>query len=263
MNPPPVALVIGASSGIGALLSDSLESQGRVVVRVARWKGEPVPRDRPNAWHVRIDACNAEDVGSAVERIEHDIGPVALLICAAGDLHTGSAATASLSHIEALVDANVGPFVNSTVAVLPHMKRRRAGRLVAIGSGWTLLPSAGVAAYSAAKAALAAYVGCLDVEIRPYGVSAHILYPGYVRDTELAIRARALGLREPPRLLWTKPHQLLRLSTRIFNGSLPPSIFVNQVERVAPIASVVSQRMTRRAGQKLQPFPGYIDKEST
>jgi NAD(P)-dependent dehydrogenase (short-subunit alcohol dehydrogenase family) len=257
MSPAGVVLVVGASSGIGARLADRLESMGHGVVRASRWRDVPIPPDRARAWHVRLDARAVEDVVETVDRIEADFGPIATVLCAAGDFHTGSATSAAMAELDALVHANVGPFMNATVAVLPHMKGRGAGRLIAVGSGWTLMPSAGVAAYSAAKAALAAYVGCLNVEIEPYGVSAHVLYPGYVRDTGLAAKARAVGLREPTRLLWTGSRGLDRLSRRIVDGRLAPTVFANHLERLAPVAPVVSQRLFHRACKRLQPFPEY------
>lgn len=254
----PVALVVGSSSGIGKTMSEEFERLGYRVVRAARWTRTAIPPDRRQVLHVGFDASDPAATLAAVNDIEAGFGPIEVLICCAGDLRVSPVSETTWDDTQGVLRANLAPFVNGARAVLPHMIARRRGRIVAVGSGWSLMPTAGVPAYACAKAALAAYAGSLAAEAESHGVGVHVLFPGYVPSTALAEQARLSGLREPMRLLWTRGRTLRKVAESLTRGRPPHVIYVNVMERFAPAVPSLSQRLFWTACRTMQPFPSYL-----
>lgn len=253
-----VALVVGASSGIGKTMSKEFERLGYRVVRAARWTHREIPPDRESVRHVEFDAADPVATLDAIDAIEGGFGPIDVLVCCAGELQVSPVLETTWDDTQRLLRANLAPFVNGARAVLPHMVRRRRGRIVAVGSGWSLMPTAGVPAYVCAKAALASFAGSLAAEAESYGVGVHVLFPGYVPSTVLAERARMWGLREPIRPLWTRGRTLRRVAESLTNGRPPHVIYVNVMERFAPAVPSLSQRLFWTACRTMQPFPSHL-----
>jgi len=198
----PVALITGASSGLGRGLALSLAKEGYDLALVAR-RAEALEEV---ALHVRDLAqravaipCDVADPHAsrrAVERCELELGPVDLLIANAG---------VQQPKVDRLVDADAVRFVHGVnvmgavhfvAAVLPNMLKEGRGQLVCVSSlaAYGGLPTR--AAYGSSKAALTTYFESLRIELRGTGVDVTVISPGWVRTpmTEDAFDRRPGGL---------------------------------------------------------------------
>ena len=184
--PGPVALVTGASSGIGRALATRLGGQGYGVALVARREtplreaAAEVDRAGGRALPLVCDVADAAALRNAVARCREALGPVDLLVANAGiggPRHIAIPAP----EVERVLDINLRGAVTAVDAVLPDMLDRRSGHLVAISSlaGYAGLP--GAAPYAASKAAMTTYFESLRIELRGTGVDVTVIAPGWVR----------------------------------------------------------------------------------
>ena len=184
-----VALVTGASSGIGAAAAATLADLGaRVVLGYYRnRKGAEETRDRiANAGGMAVamegDVRRAEETRRLVERTASEIGPIDILVNNAGSLvQRVGIRDLTEAHLDDVVALNLKSAVLASQAVAPSMIERRRGAIVNVvsiaghtGGG----PGAGP--YAAAKAALSAYTKSLARELAPHGVRVNAVSPGTI-----------------------------------------------------------------------------------
>lgn len=183
-----IALVTGASSGIGHALSLALAREGWDVAVLAR--REPALRELAagieasggRALVLPADVRDADAVSIAVAGCRAGLGPVDLLVANAGISGSTDFRSAHFREdVERVMSVNFLGAVYVLDAVLPHMLERGRGHVVAIGSlaGFRGLPLS--AAYSASKGALANFFESLRVDLRGTGVDVTLVRPGYVR----------------------------------------------------------------------------------
>lgn len=190
-----VALVTGASSGIGRGLSLGLAREGYAVGLVARREAlllELQAEIQGAGGHALPLVCDVADRDSALAaaaRCAAQLGPVDLMVANAGISEITEVATLDSREVATLIGINLMGAVHFAEAVLPSMLHRDQGHLVAVGSlsGFGGLPKA--AAYSASKAALNNFFESLRLDLRHTGVDVTVLKPGYVR-TPLTDRNR-------------------------------------------------------------------------
>lgn len=189
-RPPPagqVALVTGASRGIGRALAAALAGAGASVGLVGRTRSTLAETAAACAGPTAVavaDVTDAESVDAAVHAVERDLGPVDLLINNAGRVDEAEVPPWEADPADwwAVVEANLrGPMLVSH-AVLPAMVARGAGRIININSGMGLRAVPDYSAYSVSKAALARYTDCLAQALRPDGPVVFDLSPGRVRS---------------------------------------------------------------------------------
>ena len=182
-----VTVITGASSGIGRSLAKRLAARGEIVVALARRRElldslvEEIERDGGRAGAIACDVTDPDQVRRAFDEVEARFGPPDRLIANAGGGSKTKVEDFQASQIEALLALNVLGVANCIEAVLPGMRARRAGHIVATGSlaSYRGLPRA--AGYCAAKAALSAMIESLRVDLAPHGVDVTLLLPGFVR----------------------------------------------------------------------------------
>jgi short-subunit dehydrogenase len=185
-----VAVVTGASSGIGRALALRLGSHGHKVGLIAR------RRDALEEVASAIDergglACAAPaDVGDrgslreAVAEIEARLGPVDVLVANAGFGAPTRLDPLNIDDVEATFRVNVLGTIYSVEAVLPGMLRRGRGQLVAVSSLAAFKGLPGESAYCASKAAVNTYMEGLRISLRDHGVVVTTVCPGFV-DTSI------------------------------------------------------------------------------
>lgn len=197
-----VAVVTGASSGLGRGLALALASEGWKVGLLARRAGllDEVAAEAAagggRGLAVPVDVTDREGVRSAVARVEGELGPVGLLVANAGIPENGGARGLDGERVRRVFEVNLLGTVHAVEAVLPGMLERGDGQIAGVSSiaGFRGLPNA--PAYSASKAAMTAFLEALRADLAGSGVAVTVLQPGYVR-TAMTDRHR----RPPPFLM--------------------------------------------------------------
>lgn len=172
-----VALVTGASSGIGRATALALVAAGYEVVGTSRDASKVTPADGVDL--VDLDVAGEQSVASAVGQVIERSGRIDLLVNNAGIGSLGAAEETSIAQARAVFETNVFGVMRMVRAVLPHMRSRRSGRIVNVSSVVGFLPTPYMAVYSASKHAIEGYSQSLDHEVREYGVRSLLVEPAY------------------------------------------------------------------------------------
>jgi short-subunit dehydrogenase len=182
-----VALVTGASSGIGWELARQLAAGGCKVGLVAR-REEPlrelhrlISGKGGTAAVAAADVGDREQVEAAFRTCREQLGPVDLVIANAGVGKETYLDPVNIADVENMIRINLLGVVYTLSAALPEMLARKSGHLVAISSlaGYRGLP--GESAYCASKAAVNSYLDGLRIHLRGTGIRATTVCPGFVK----------------------------------------------------------------------------------
>jgi short-subunit dehydrogenase len=176
----PVAIVTGASGGIGEATARALSAAGYRVFGTYR---RPPATRLAEVEYLACDVTNDEAVENAVGQVLAKAGRVDLLINNAGVGLVAGAEESSVEQAKSLFDVNLFGVFRMTKAVLPTMRRQGSGRIVNISSVLGLIPAPFMALYAASKHALEGYSESLDHEIRGSGVRVVLVEPYYTRTS--------------------------------------------------------------------------------
>ena len=185
-----VAVVTGASSGIGAAVALELARRGAHVVAVARRRdrlAETVERCRahsPESFAHAADVSSREACTEVVDAAEARFGRVDILVNNAGVSVHKHAIHTSGDDVERVMAVNFFAAVHLTMAALPGMLERAAGSIVNVTSVAGYVPNPRESAYGASKAALSRWSHGLAVDLHGTGVHVGVLSPGPI-DTEI------------------------------------------------------------------------------
>jgi short-subunit dehydrogenase len=171
-----IALVTGASSGIGCATAKSLQSAGYRVYGTSRRATAGGP---DGVTMLTCDVTDDASVTKLVDRVLAEAGRIDLLVNNAGIGVIGGAEESSVAQAQALFDVNVFGTMRVTKAVLPAMRRQGKGRIINISSLLGLIPSPYNAIYSASKHAIEGYSESLDHELRTFGIRVALVEPAY------------------------------------------------------------------------------------
>jgi NAD(P)-dependent dehydrogenase (short-subunit alcohol dehydrogenase family) len=172
-----IALVTGASSGIGEATAKLLSQAGFKVYGTSR-RGSQAGRREYEM--LALDVTSDASVEAAVAEIIQREGRIDLLVNNAGfGVAPGGAEETSIAQAQAIFDTNFFGLVRMTRAVLPHMRARGEGRIINIGSVLGFLPMPYGALYAATKHAVEGYTESLDHELRNWGIRAVVIEPAY------------------------------------------------------------------------------------
>lgn len=200
-----VALVTGASSGIGAATAAALATQGAAVALVARRRERlecvagQIRSRKGAALIVEADVSEEEEVADAVDCTVAEFGRLDILVNCAGVMMPG-AVHSPTSEWREMIATNVLGLLYCARAAVPHLLRaagiapRYVGDMVNIGSTLGRFPRGGNAVYSATKAAVAGFTEAMRQELAQDNVRVSIVEPGAV-DTELVKQPRPDALR--------------------------------------------------------------------
>ena len=175
----PVAIVTGASAGIGGATARALQAAGYRVFGTYR---KPSGTRAPGIEYLTCDVTSDDSVQAAVGEVLSQAGRIDLLVNNAGVGLVGGAEESSLEQAKSLFDVNLFGVIRMTKAVLPAMRKQGAGRIVNISSVMGLIPAPFMALYAASKHALEGYSESLDHEIRGSGVRVVLVEPGLHAD---------------------------------------------------------------------------------
>ena len=174
----PVAIVTGASGGIGEATARALHAAGYRVFGTYR---RPPATRSPGIEYLACDVTSDESVKAAVAEVLAKTGRIDLLVNNAGVGLVAGAEESSLKQAKSLFDVNLFGLIRMTKAVLPTMRQKGMGRIVNISSVMGLIPAPFMALYSASKHAVEGYSESLDHEIRGSGIRVVLVEPAYTR----------------------------------------------------------------------------------
>ncbi len=174
-----VALVTGASSGIGQATAELLAKAGYQVYGTSRRGAEA----SGGAFEMlSLDVTSDASVDAVVARLVQLEGRIDLLVNNAGfGVAPAGAEESSMEQVRAIFDTNFFGLIRMTRAVLPHMRRQGSGRIINIGSVLGFLPMPYGALYAATKHAVEGYSESLDHELRTRGIRVSVIEPAYTK----------------------------------------------------------------------------------
>src|SRR3954468_17313699 len=176
---PKIALVTGASSGIGQATAERLANTGYKVFGTSRRGAQP---GKQAFEMLALDVTSDASVEAAVGEVIRREGRIDLLVNNAGfGVAPAGAEESSMEQARAIFETNFFGLIRMTRAVVPHMRRQGNGRIINIGSVLGFLPMPYGALYAATKHAVAGYSESLDHELRTRGIRVSVIEPAYTK----------------------------------------------------------------------------------
>ena len=174
-----IALVTGASSGIGLVTAQALAKAGYRVFGTSR---KPVANP-PGVTMLICDVTDGASVQALITEIVKQAGRIDLVVNNAGIGLLGGAEESSIAQAQRLFDVNVFGVARVVNAVLPIMRQQQSGRIVNMSSILGLIPSPFNAFYASTKHAIEGYSESLDHEVRTFGIRVVLVQPGVTRTS--------------------------------------------------------------------------------
>jgi NAD(P)-dependent dehydrogenase (short-subunit alcohol dehydrogenase family) len=174
-------IVTGCSSGIGRATAKRLAQAGWTVYATARRTASIADLEADGCKTLALDVTDEASMEAAVGAVEKAEGGVDALVNNAGIQEIGAIETVPMDRVRALFETNVFGAARLTQLVLPGMRSRGQGRIVTIGSMNGRFTWPGTGYYCATKHALEAISDALRHEVRPFGIDAVLIEPGFVK----------------------------------------------------------------------------------
>ncbi len=193
-----IALVTGASRGIGAAIADMLAAQGATVIGTATSdSGAAAIAERlaPLGGHGRkLDVVDSAAVDALIHAIAKEFGAVSILVNNAGITRDNLLIRMKDEEWQSIIDTNLSSVYRTSKAVMRGMMKARKGRIINIASVIGVTGNAGQTNYAAAKAGIIAFSKSLAKEIGSRGITVNVVAPGFI-DTDMT-RAMPEAARE-------------------------------------------------------------------
>ncbi len=179
-----IALVTGASRGIGAAIADALAERGaRVIGTATSDSGAQAIGERlagSGGAGRKLDVTDGASVEALVEAIAAEFGAVSILVNNAGITRDQLLLRMKDDDWNTILDTNLSSVFRTSKAVIRGMMKARKGRIISIASVIGLTGNAGQANYAAAKAGIIAFSKSLAKEIGSRGVTVNVVAPGFI-----------------------------------------------------------------------------------
>ena len=252
-----VAVVTGASTGIGRETALELARRGATVVGIAR-SHATLARLRDDARGLLgtletagADVSDPDAIAATLRQVEQTHGRVDVLVNNAGTGAYRPAVGMSPVEFDRIMRTNYLGAVSCSLAVLPGMLRRQRGHIVNVSSPSAFSPPPGQAAYAASKAALDVFSESLLLEVRDQGVRVSIVYPGHV-ITPLTLE-QFKGQPVPPRsVCMTADRVAAGVLSALESGRF--RVYLPWFTGLTPLVKSVAPEFVRRQTLRVQPL---------
>jgi NAD(P)-dependent dehydrogenase (short-subunit alcohol dehydrogenase family) len=181
MSPRPLALVTGASSGIGEAVAIAFVEAGYDVVGTSRNSAGTV--SPVGVTLLDLDVGSDDSVAALVDDVIGRFGRIDVLVNNAGIGAGGAAEESSVEQARRVFDVNFFGLIRMTKAVLPHMRAQGEGRIINVSSVLGFVPVPFGALYAASKHAVEGYSESVDHEVRQHGVRVLLVEPGFTKTS--------------------------------------------------------------------------------
>jgi len=182
-----VALVTGASRGIGKAIAERLAADGFFVVgtatsesgaeAISAYLGE-------NGKGLRLDVANADSIAEVIKTVNDEFGAPAVLVNNAGITRDNLLMRMKDEEWDAIINTNLASVFRMSKAVLRGMMKARTGRIISISSVVGSTGNAGQANYAAAKAGIVGFSKSLAKEVGSRNITVNVVAPGFI-DTDM------------------------------------------------------------------------------
>ena len=183
-----IALVTGASRGIGAAIADELAAMGATVIGTATSEGGAAAigaRLTAQGGHGRVlDVIDGAAVEALIDSIAKEFGAVSILVNNAGITRDQLLMRMKEEDWQAVINTNLSSVYRTSKAVMRGMMKARKGRVISIASVIGLTGNPGQSNYAAAKAGIIAFSKSLAREIGTRGITVNVVAPGFI-DTDM------------------------------------------------------------------------------
>lgn len=179
-----IALVTGASRGIGAQIALALAQNGAKVIGTSQSQSgadgvaKALAEYGAEGRALRLD--DLDSIAPFMERLEKDVGPLDILVNNAGITKDGLAMRMSDEDFDSVIDVNLKAAFRTSRAVLRGMMKKRGGRIVNVGSIVAVAGNPGQANYVASKAGLIGMTKALARELGPRSITVNAVAPGFI-----------------------------------------------------------------------------------
>lgn len=195
----PVALVTGASRGIGRAVALELAKRGHAVgvnfLRNEAQAAETVEALRAlgvEACALRVDVSSAEEVAGMFRRLEETLGEPSVLVCNAGITRDTLLGASEPTDFDSVLRTNLDGVVNCCREASRRMMAKRRGAIVTVSSVSAQRPGRGQSNYAASKGAVESFTRALAVELAPRGIRVNAVAPG-LTDTDMTADVQAFA----------------------------------------------------------------------
>jgi NAD(P)-dependent dehydrogenase (short-subunit alcohol dehydrogenase family) len=233
-----VFLITGCSSGIGRATAAAAANAGHRVFATAR-RTESLGDMGPRIEALPLDVTDEASIDGAVSQVVARAGRIDVLVNNAGYGQMGTVEDIPIARWRAEFDVNVFGLIAVTQAVLPHMRARRTGRVINIGSiaGRIAYPFGG--AYCASKYAVEAISDALRLEVERFGIRVVLIEPGPIHTrfgerVETEVEPLEHDADSAYHAWYEKAHVRFRRESRV--GALPPDAVARAVLKAATSA---------------------------
>ncbi len=183
-----IALVTGASRGIGAAIADTLAQAGATVVGTATSdSGAAAIGERLAQWNGQgraLNAAEADGIENLIADIEKEFGKLDILVNNAGITRDNLLMRMKEEEWDEIMQVNLKSVFRASKAVLRGMMKQRSGRIINITSVVGAMGNAGQANYAAAKAGLMGFAKSMAREVGSRGITVNCIAPGFI-DTDM------------------------------------------------------------------------------